>query len=249
MNVQLKVFFFSSILVLSTISSAQFKSDIGIRFASADENRFQVEFRNRFSENYSFRISSSIGKNGFQRIGEKVLDANDSVITYRYGSMNNLSYGDLRIGFERKLNWNFLSVYADLILGYHSRETNYLTSWQTFYGDPYDDDEGHWDQTILSPNYDPTSGLYVWDYRNHAKATKYFFCPGIALGASFDYPLAKHFILNMNANYSSMIRVQVKQKIEKDPLGEFTNAKESYLNLYGSVGVGLRYVFGKNSTQ
>lgn len=208
------------------------QSDIGIRFTTSDYNHAQLEFRKKLNENFSFRLMTTVGAHQVSEYWNPST-YDDSVLTMRY-SNEFRNYYDVRFGLNRNLKWNYFSVHADLAIGY-SRA--YLSRWNSYR--LYDSIDGF----IIPPNYmTDTSQLYP---AQNAQIFKHYISTGLSLGISFDYPLSNQFILSFSANYSPMFRFQFKQTEVQDDLNEFEPSNEILFHLYGSAGIGLRYVFEK----
>jgi len=220
-----KLLLIFALQIVSLNLLAQKNADIGFRFTTSDYNKLLLEFRKPINKNYSIRLGLSTGANSFYPRRE-IIAANDTIIT----TISNQSryYDDFRFGFERKLPMNFFSVHADLILGY---QRTYLHNENFYY---VKDSLGVWQRESDTA----FSG-------NSSSAYKHYISTGLSIGMSFDYPLSKRFILCLNANYTGFLRFQFSETETNDFLNEFDSGNEILLNLYGTLGVGLRYVFGK----
>lgn len=229
-NIRIYIALFSFVQFLSSPLIAQ--SDIGIRFTTSDYNHAQLEFRKTLNEKFSLRLSTTVGAHQVSEYWNPSA-YDDSVLTMRY-SNEFRNYYDFRFGLNRNLKWNYFSVHADLAVGY-SRA--YLSRWNSYR--LYDSIGGF----TVPPNYmTDTSQLYP---SQNAQIFKHYISAGLSLGISFDYPLSDQFILSFSANYSPMFRFQFKQTEVQDDLNEFEPSNENLFHLYGSAGIGLRYVFEK----
>jgi len=224
-------------LVLSFIFFSSFNAfnqarpDIGVRINSAEFNRIQLEFRKPISEKYTMRFGLSQGQstgNYFSNIS----DANDSLVTFREKSKVGINF-DFRFGFERNLSWKNFSLHGDLIVAYNKLDYH---NWDSY---TIKDSSNVWSQT---PSYDPT-------HPNSARAVEHYIGGGLAAGISYNFPLSERFILNLNLNYTGLVRFNISHHETADNLNEFFDGNGTTFDLYTSAGVGIRYVFVKKEAK
>jgi hypothetical protein len=232
MKTSSKSILFVCAFLLCVTASAQLKADIGVRVATSDLNRLQLEFRKPLGEKYTFRLGATYGTIAYYP-WTSVSDANDSVVTTRIRQQNNSSY-ELRFGFERKLKWKYLSVHADLATGYFQA---YKYSWNAY---SVLDTNNNWSDPWFTPGYENLDSQFSF-------ARDHFVTAGLVFGISADYPLNNRLVLNLNANYGAFTRFQVGHDEINDFADEYYDGNSMTYHLYPSAGIGLRYVFGQKA--
>ena len=137
---------------------------------------------------------------------------------------------------ERKLKWTMFSFSADFLMGYVQR---YKSKWT----ETYLNEQGSWELA------GPLTNFGGDNYKDHAEVRDHYGKAGIVLGANMDLPIGPHFILATRINFSCTEEFFVKRTGLVDPLGEFTDRPNNYLNFDSSLSIGLRYVFGKKKVK
>ena len=225
-----KILVFSFFLLSSFGALSQARPDIGERFNSAEYNRIQLEFRKPMTEKYIMRFGLSQGQwSGFHY--SNVFSVNDSIVTFREKSGRG-NYYDFRFGFERNLSWKNLSLHADIIVAYNKMDYH---NWDSY---SVKDSLDVW-------NHIENNSYPVEPLPNNTTSTEHLFGGGLAAGISYNIPLSTRFILNLNLNYTGLIRFNDSYQESDDWLNEFNETNATTFDFYTSAGVGLRYVFLK----
>lgn len=214
-------------LLLSFQSYSQRVSDLGIRFSSAEFNRIIIEYRKPVGDNFRFRLGASMGF-VYEYPVESIFDADDSLVIIRKKETFGNHY-NLRVGFERKLTYDWLSVHADLIFGYSSitnRNRNYFYS---------PDSTGAWLFYDKNP--------FTLQDELTATSINSVLGGGVCAGLSFNFPVTESFILNFSGDYTAMMHFAVAQKETDDVYNEFELPTGSVINVFASASIGLRFVF------
>lgn len=222
---------FFSVFVNSFSCFSQRHADLGIRFCTADYNRIQLEFRKPVGETYYFRTGLSLG-NEYQFPRRDIFAANDSVVTTRQKDFYGNHY-DLRLGMERKISYDWLSLHADVVFAYSA-----ITNRNWSYYHVLDSTGTTWEITPENP-YGPDESPTV--------AVTSFISGGLALGLSFNFNVTENLMLSFTGNYTGVYRYAVSQKETNDIYNEFEYSSYSVFEMYPSAGIGLRYVFAPNS--
>jgi len=222
---------FSSIFFISLNAFTQARPDIGVRINSAEFNRIQLEFRKPISEKYTMCFGLSQGQwSGYHF--SNVSDANDSLVTFRDKTGYGINF-DFRFGFERNLSWKYFSLNTDVILAYNKLDYH---NYDTYV---FKDTFNVWSAVDYHP--------YLVDPKlaNSSRATEHLLGGGIVAGISYNFPLSERFILNLNLNYTGIVRFNISHHETADNLNEFFDGNGTTFDLYTSAGVGIRYVFVK----
>lgn len=215
-------------VLIFTNLSAQRYTDLGIRINSYNYNRIQLELRNPIGENYYFRTGVSIGT-GNNYPYSLPFDANDSIISMRQYNQFSNAY-DLRLGIERKLTYDWLSINADIVLGYASVTSSNLSYY-------YRVDSSGTDWNVVYQ--DSTANLF----EDRTTAVTSFFNAGLTVGFAFNFSLTPNLILNFTGNYVGVFRYAIAQREENDFMNEFNFSNNTIFDLNVNAGIGIRYVF------
>jgi len=229
---------YAALFLVFAATGLKAQSDIGIRICSHKANHTQIEFRKPLNELCALRLSASLGSAYRGMPESKGLLFEDSLTIYKNIYSDVTSAYDLRLGVERKLKWNLLSVHSDLVIGYHRQQKYSRTTYFVIDEDGSDYYTLNADPEV--PQWYITDPQLAW-----GNWTAHYVSAGIAAGVSLDVPFYR-FVLGVNVQGVGSMNIPVVNR-SHDPANDFGNVDAIKYTFYPSTGVALRYQLGSKN--
>lgn len=214
-----------TLITLSGISfshaqTSDFKHDIGLRLSSNNYERYRLDYRYHKNERWTLSVGAYFGSNNsFVYNGTYLNDTTYQAISHQFDMM---SYG-VSFGMQRKLNfmkYNFYYVGADLGVGAVSRK--YTNSRFV-----YDVDPTSTDLIIFTNLIEDEQNVNLSNALN----------VNTRLFAGADVPIVDRLALNLEIGLLSGVESS-----------RINGIQTTYFNLIAYASGGLRYRFGKNTS-
>lgn len=232
-----------TVCLLSNITFAQNRRDIGFVYNTFSFNRINIDYRTPKSDMYKLKFGFTIGQsNSFndESSNSYYTFANDSIITKRQRSFTNFQSG-FKVGLERRLgSSNMFSIGADFIIAYRNErvwlyDNNYL----------YVDSLNIWtpEYTVYPENY-----YLKTDYYQPlvTKVNRTYIVPQLQVNFLMDIPISKDLFLNLFIGGLFGTPILLQEKNKYDPQNELPSLKNVHtFEMTSQAGIGLRYSIGK----
>ena len=239
-----KIIIFTVLLLTTRMINAQSGPDIGVLISQEQRTRLNLEYRHTLKGKYKSIIGLNAGNIGsIFPVSKWVVNANDSVVTYKvHGRLGN-QYG-VKIGVDKQLYESFFSVGA--CLGVNYRTNN---QWIGFQKVVFDETDNSWknDYDLANSNDLTTYYPYGLDNPGNNKVYRSYIVPRLDLRFSANVELIKHIYFNMFINTHVSLPVLIGESIIGGVDNDFKpGSKVSNTEMSTNIGIGLRYVFGKD---